>query len=403
MGKILVVSIDKDDDIGKKIGVKGPIIGEKQNIEIAKELLLADPGESDGNTIFEAVKIFRENKEVTDVVTLTGHKTRGPKADKAVRKQFEAVLQKYPDVEGIYLVTDGADDDDLIPVIQSHVKILSKKTCIVKQARQLEKDYYVLKEVLRDPHFARIIFGLPGIILLTWALFQDLGIKIVVMLIGFYLVLKGFNVEESIINWFKDFKNTTSTERASFPLYLGSILTFILSIVSGYETIMLSPQNWIMQISYFVEGFITLFLVSIILFMLGRMGDFYYRKEVLKIKKYALSFIALFSFWLVISKAVALIIGKILLDEFIAFVLIAFFGTIVGLAAVKIIYTSVYITKKLNKGMDVYDRYGLKIGKIESVNTKKNFIQVSGREKLAYRFSKILIAKPNENFIVVWT
>jgi len=403
MPEVLVVSIDKDDDVGKKTKRKGPIIGEKENIRTAKELLLADPGESDGNTIFEAVKLFKDNKEAIDVVTITGDRSRGPKADKAVRKQMEALLKKYPNVEGIYLVTDGADDDDLIPVIQSMVPILSKKTCIVKQARQLEKDYYVLKEVLRDPHFARIIFGLPGIILLAWALFQDLGIKIVVLLIGIYLVLKGFNVEESIITWFKDLKKTTSTERASFPLYLGSILTFVLSVISGYEHVSLAPQNWLLQGAYFVEGFITLFMVSLILFMLGRLGDFYYRREVLKIKKYALSFVALFSFWVVISKAIALIIGKILLDEFIAFVLIAFFGTIVGLAAVKIIYTNLYIARRVRKNMDVYDRYGIKIGEIENVNKKKGMLSISGREKLSCKLSKILIAKPNENFIVVWT
>ena len=398
MAKILVISIDKDDDVGKKTWIKGPIIGKKQNLEVANKLLLADPGESDGNTIFEAVKTLEENKEAVDIVTITGHKMRGAKADKAVTKQLEAVLTKYPNIDGIYLITDGADDDDLVPVIQSHVKILSKKTCIVKQARQLEREYYVIKEVLKDPHFARIIFGLPGIILLAWALFQDLGIKIVVLFIGIYLILKGFSIEEGILNWFRDLKGTLSTERVTFPLYVGSLLTIVLALVSGYENAIINTTNWMMITANFVEGFLSLFMIAIVLFILGRSGDFYYRKEVLRIKKYAISLVALFSLWIVISKAVGLIIGKVLLDEFIAFVILAFFGTIVGLAAVRMIYTSIYITPRIRKEMAVYDRYGIKIGKIELIDKRKSLIRSKGNN---FRFSKVLIVKPKENFIVV--
>ena len=238
--------------------------------------------------------------------------------------------------------------------------------------------------------------------MLAWALFQDLGIKIVVLFIGIYLILKGFSIEEAILNWFKSLKETISTERVTFPLYVGSLLTLILSGVSGYENALLNTKNWLMMGANFTEGFLPLFILSIILFILGRMGDFYYRKEVLKIKRYAITMVAVFSLWLVLSKAVALIIGKVLLDEFIAFVILAFFGTIVGLAAVRMIYTSIYITARIQKNMDVYDRYGIKMGTINNINKKGGFIQVdSKKEKRDFRFSKVLLVDQGQNFAIV--
>ncbi|NYZ80116.1 DUF373 family protein, partial [Candidatus Micrarchaeota archaeon] len=92
MSKVLVLCVDRDDDVGKKTKIKGPIIGEKNNLEVATALITADPGESDGNTMFEAVRVFRElKKDAVDVVTLTGHPSRGYAADKILAAQLDAV------------------------------------------------------------------------------------------------------------------------------------------------------------------------------------------------------------------------------------------------------------------------------------------------------------------------
>ena len=209
--KVLVLCIDRDDDIGQKIKAKGPFIGEKQNLEIARELIEEDPEESDANAMFAAVKTYRELKsDAIGVVTLTGHSSRGYKADKMIIKQLEEVLRKYKKIDGVYLVTDGADDDQIIPIILSKTKIISKKTVIIKQAKELEKSYYVIKQLLQEPTFARIVFGLPGIVILTVAFLQELGLQIILFLIGAYLMLKGFGLEDPILNSMRNFRETTS-------------------------------------------------------------------------------------------------------------------------------------------------------------------------------------------------
>lgn len=396
MSRILVLCVDRDDDLGAKAKIKGPVIGREKNIKAAHELIMADPSEVDANTIFEAVRILDNLKrDAVDVVTLTGHPGRGYKADKRISNQLEAVLKKYKKIDGVFLVTDGADDDEIIPVIRSQVKIISKKMLIVKQAKELEKSYYVIKQVLADPHFARIIFGLPGIILLVIAFFQQLGIQIVVFTIGFYLLVKGFGIEEPIINSFRGFSETTSIAGASFPIYIGSFLTFILSIWAGFEGwAKVEEANIIVQGAGFISGFINLFVVSAMLFFLGRIGDMHFRKEPLKIKKYMLSVVSIFGLWIVILKVSELIFGTIQLDEFIGWVAVAFIVTVVGLSAVRRFYLRKYVISRLRRRLDVFDTEGNVLGKISNIDKKSRYIVATLKKKsLRIPFSKIVLVK----------
>jgi putative membrane protein len=393
--KILVLCVDRDDDLGAKTQIKGPIIGKEENIKAAQALILADPAESDANAIFEGVRIFSEIKDAVEVVTLTGHRRRGYKADKIIAKQLEEVLKKYDKVDGVYLVTDGADDEELIPVIQSQIKIVSKKTLIIRQAKELEKSYYVIKEVLRDPHFARIIFGLPGIILLTVAFLQELGFQIIILLIGIYLMFKGFGLEDPLLNALRGFRETTSIERASFPLYIGSVLTFILAIWSGLEKLSaVEGEVLLTQGAAFVEGAIGLFIISIVLFLMGRIGDMHYRQEVLKIRKYAMSIVTVLAVWLVIAKAMEFVFYHLLLDEFLLYIGLAFLLSIVGISLVRRLYLSKYVVARLKKNLDVYDINGNMIGTLREISRKDRKIQVDGeKEKFKVPFSRIILVK----------
>ena len=398
--KVLVLCIDRDDDLGKKTKIKGPVIGKEDNIEAGKALVMADPGESDANTIFEAVRIYDElKKEAAGIVTLTGHASRGYKADKNVSLQFDAVLKKHKDIDGVYLVTDGADDDELIPLIQSRAKIISKKTLIIKQAKELEKSYYVLKEVLKDPHFARLIFGLPGIILLTVAFLQELGFKIIVFLIGIYLIMKGFGIEEPILNAMRGFRETASVERASFPLYIGAMLIFILAAWAGIDKVAASAVTEpIKQVALFMNGFVTLFAIGVVFFLLGRMGDMHFMGEPLKVRRYAMTIITTLALLLVITSAVNLILGQILAIDFFGYIVLAFFGTVLGLSIVKAIWIKRYIAAKLKKGLEVFDQSGNRIGVLGEINKKKNGVMIEGKEKMNLPFSRILVVK---DFVVV--
>ena len=132
--KIIVLCVDRDNDIGEKTSFKGPILGRDKILKSANELGLADPEDSDFNALFRAVKVFDELKKRynAEIAALTGDKNVGIQSDKKISEQLDSVLKKFK-ADYTILVTDGVEDEHIIPIIQSKVPIMSVRRVVVKQ------------------------------------------------------------------------------------------------------------------------------------------------------------------------------------------------------------------------------------------------------------------------------
>jgi len=58
--KLLVICIDRDNDVGEKAGILTPVIGRDACIEAAQRLALEDPEDADSNSIFAAIKTYED-------------------------------------------------------------------------------------------------------------------------------------------------------------------------------------------------------------------------------------------------------------------------------------------------------------------------------------------------------
>ena len=125
--KLLVICVDRDDDIGKKAGIASPVVGRNACLDAAQRLALEDPEDDDSNAIFGAVKTYEDliSKGYTaEVVTIAGDKNRGVQADEKIVIQIKSVLQKFS-ANGAVIVSDGDDDEMVIPVIQNVIPAVS--------------------------------------------------------------------------------------------------------------------------------------------------------------------------------------------------------------------------------------------------------------------------------------
>ncbi|MBL7206514.1 MAG: DUF373 family protein [Candidatus Aenigmarchaeota archaeon] len=241
--KILVLNVDRDNDIGRKAKQEGPIIGRENILKCANLLGLADPEDSDFNALFQAAKIYDEmkNKYKTEVAAILGHQNRGIDADKRLKEQLEEVLEKFK-ADYVLFVTDGADDEHVMPIVQSKVPILSVRRLHIKQAEQLESGYYKIKdfleESLENPKFARLVFGLPAIALVLVAVFGIDGWRIIIGLIGIYLFVKGFKLESYILNTIEELRDSLTRKRFAFFMYMIGIAFFLLATYRGYTTML---------------------------------------------------------------------------------------------------------------------------------------------------------------------
>ncbi len=239
----LVLCIDRDDDLGKKAGVKGPIVGEAENLKAANALAMADPEDSDVNAIFAAIKAKKESEHLyngVEVVTLTGDKEVGIKSDQKIGNQLVRVLERFKP-EGVILVTDGAEDDEVLPIIQSETKVLSVKTVNIKLARPLESAYFKIQDFFRkigeNPAQARTLFGLPGLLIVLIVLLSYFGIPIVeviLALVGVWLIAKGFGYDEQLFSGLSEVKGSLLRGNIYRVFNLVAVLVIILAVITGY-------------------------------------------------------------------------------------------------------------------------------------------------------------------------
>ncbi len=241
--RLIVLCVDRDNDIGEKLHVQGPVMGKEKILKVAGDLSLKDPEESDANALFGSVKLFDELVEKYDaeVAVITGHRSRGIESDREVVRQLGKVLAKRPS-DFVILVSDGKDDEYVIPIIQSKIPILSVKRIIVKQSEQLESGYYKIKdflhETMENPKFARMVFGLPAVALLLYAIFGYEGWRLILGIIGAYLFIKGFKLEDYVVGVFDELKNSFTKRRFAFFVYVVSFTILALALYRGYISVM---------------------------------------------------------------------------------------------------------------------------------------------------------------------
>ena len=66
MVRTLVLTVDRDNDLGVKAAIRGPVIGRKPTITAAIKLGIADPEESDTNAILGALHHYDRLMENID-------------------------------------------------------------------------------------------------------------------------------------------------------------------------------------------------------------------------------------------------------------------------------------------------------------------------------------------------
>ncbi|MBI5224262.1 DUF373 family protein [Candidatus Micrarchaeota archaeon] len=392
--RLLVLCVDVDDDLYEKARIKGPIIGRKANIEAATKFSIADPGDTDGNTIFQAVKTYdellHENYKV-EIATITGSVRLGYYADREIVKQLEKVIDDFKP-EACVFISDGASDEQILPLVQSRVKVNSVKQLVVKQSKELEKTYFVMLEKLKEPQFARIVFGIPGLLLILTFLFQEVGIRIFIGMFGAYLILKGFGVEEAILRRFA--RTEFSLERISFIFLFASAAFMIISIylaIARVSTLQIAGVDNIAKIAAFaLKDFLLLFPIALLLLIGGNLLEAWNEKKKYMLPNYAISIAAVLLFWTIANNAADWVIGNISFADF-------FYSLILTIIAMSLV---IYLAKQFKKsiigkmalvGKEVYTEIGGFLGKILSIDKEKEaiIIQTQRGQKIDLGFESI--------------
>ncbi len=290
---LLVICVDSDDDIGKKTGVTAPIVGRKEVEEVAMKFGTSDPEDSDLNALFEAMRVYDEEEGEKEIVVLTGNAASHRRVDREVAKQLDEIIERY-EPDSAIICTDGAEDEGIIPIIESRMKIDGVNRTVVRQAENLENAYMVIKQLLRDPETRGTILIPLGILLLIYPVnilfsylnYPNAALGLATAALGAYFLVKGFELDDTIEEYSERARDGIYSGKVSLITYLIAAGLIIIGFATGFRSVQMytaspdtTPVGAVRMASVFLSGSIFWLTIGAVISSIGRILDEYIQGE----------------------------------------------------------------------------------------------------------------------------
>jgi putative membrane protein len=323
--RILVLCVDRDDDIGSKGGMETPVIGRDPCINAGVRLAIEDPEDADANAIFAAIKTYEEliaKGYSSQVALVAGKFNRGIEADEKIGLEIQNVLGEYR-ADAAVLVSDGEDDETVVPVIQTMVPIISIQRIIIKHSRSVEYSYAVLGRYLKmlayDPRYSKFFLGVPGALLVATSLASFFGLTkealaLVFSILGVAFIIRAFDIDKAL----SSLGRPTPTGFIRIFSAFAGILIIVVSVVNGLSSIpseTIVPNMGVLHVisnriivGSFVHGTITLLWIGIATILAGSLlsnwfkGSILTMSDILRLVVLALLYIPILQFTSVLTE-----------------------------------------------------------------------------------------------------
>ncbi|NLX49310.1 MAG: DUF373 family protein [Methanospirillum sp.] len=283
--RTLVLSVDRDDDLGFKACLEGPVVGREACLAAANALALVDPEDSDVNAIFQAVKVadgLAAKSEEVEVAIVAGDHLHMVEGDRKIARDLERVIARIGATECI-LVTDGAEDDFVLPIIQSRIAVSSVRRVVVTQMVNLEGTYYILKKLIDDPKISRPLLVPVGLAMLLFAGasllgYPDMATIAVVGVIGVYLLFRGLGYEDIFGSSYRALVTSLSHGRFTLVTNLAALLLVVIGAITGVTATVVhymggDQANGVFMVLAFAYGAVPWWVVAALVSQSGRIID----------------------------------------------------------------------------------------------------------------------------------
>ena len=293
---LLVLAVDLDDDLGRKTGLATPVVGRGAVEEAAVALATADPEDSDSNVLFQGLKVYDElvasETEQVEVVAVTGADDGDVVANRTVGEEVDTVLAGLQTGENVsaIVITDGAQDESVLPVIRSRVPVDSVRRVVVRQAQDLESIYYTMKQVLADPETRGTILVPLGVLLLIYPFVTIAGyfdvpgtavLGVLSAVLGLYTLFRGLGLETVVDDAVERGRNVLYAGRVTLITYVVAAALMVVGGVQGVETLNAVEESFgrplaaPVILAALVHGAVKWFAAAGIMSSLGQVTDEY--------------------------------------------------------------------------------------------------------------------------------
>lgn len=236
----LVVCVDRTDEIGRKTLTDSPVVGVDDVRELVFDLGLTDPEDSGVNAILETIRIYEEYDEAGEPAipaVISGSRESMVHADRTIATQLDQLKEEY-NLESAIVVMDSAQDERVIPIVESRLRVDSVDRVVVRQARDLESTYYLLKQFLADEELRQTILVPIGITLLVFPALSfvagsAIALATITAVIGLFLLYKGVGFERYLGRFSGWVRHSLYSGQVSIVTYAVAIGLLVVGFVAG--------------------------------------------------------------------------------------------------------------------------------------------------------------------------
>ncbi|MFD1587031.1 DUF373 family protein [Halorientalis brevis] len=194
----LVVCIDRSGHLG----IDPPVVGWEAVQSLVTDAGVADPEDSRVNCMLEALRITRDlhDEDEGAVVAVVSASGDSVSSDRAVARQTDDLVAEY-DPDSAIVVVDSAEDERLVPIVESRIRVDAVDRVVVRQARDIESTYYLLKQFLADEELRKTVLVPVGVALLAFpallllAESPAVATAAIAAVIGAFFLYKGLGID----------------------------------------------------------------------------------------------------------------------------------------------------------------------------------------------------------------
>jgi len=237
---ILVACFDVENKIGEDyLGEDLYIIGWDKIESLVTSIGLLDPESSRVNCLLEGLKVYKdieESGEEVEIAIISG-RMETMITERSISRQIDRVINKIrPD--SMVIVTSSIEEEKIIPIIESRIKVDAVDRVVVRQIHDLEDKYYLVKRFLSDEKLRSTILVPIGIVLTATPIMSyllDLRTTIAAMtaIIGIFSLYKGLKIDEYVDILPSEIQNMLYSGKISVVTYVVAGGLILIGVLAG--------------------------------------------------------------------------------------------------------------------------------------------------------------------------
>jgi len=220
-----VVCVDRGSDLAG--AADPPVVGFDAVESLITKFGIDDPEDSRVNCLLEGLRITRDleddGEDVTVAVLSGAGETVG--IDRSVARQTDELIETY-EPDSAIVVTDSPEDERLVPIVESRIPVDAVDRVIVRQARDIESTYYLLKQFMADEELRETVLvpvgaallALPILLLVLNSVTMTVGA--IAAAVGLVLLYKGLGIDEYLADLPRQINEALYSGQVSLVTYV---------------------------------------------------------------------------------------------------------------------------------------------------------------------------------------